>query len=230
MTDEQYSIEMDRCLLCKSEKVSHFCRDNDSRLGRWRDFYRCSQCLLIFADPNHRLSEKQELERYELHENDPADPDYRKFLAQAFDPLQEKLAPGSYGLDFGSGPGPTLSVMLEEAGHHVDLYDIFFADNRKVFDRRYDFITSTETAEHLFRPRFEFDRLWGCLKPGGWLAIMTRLASSDPNPEQFLNWHYKNDDTHVVFYTRETFQWLGNRWETQPEFYPGDVILFCKSA
>jgi len=30
-----------------------------------------------------------------------------------------KIAPISLGLDFGSGPGPTLSLMLEEQGHRV---------------------------------------------------------------------------------------------------------------
>lgn len=218
----------DCCLLCKGEQVSFFCQDQGSRMGRSRDFYRCSHCLLIFTDPAHRLSAEEELERYEQHENDPSDPDYREFLSQAFDPLNEKLSPGRYGLDFGSGPGPTLSVMLEEAGHSVDLYDIFYAKNREVFDKKYDFITTTETAEHLYDPRFEFERLWECLKPGGWLAVMTRLAPSEPDPDRFLNWHYKNDDTHVVFYACETFKWMGRYWGTEPEFNPGDVILFCK--
>jgi len=193
-----------------------------------REFFRCASCSVIFTHPEYRLSAEAEFERYEQHENDPADPDYRQFLSQVFKPLQKKLLPGSTGLDFGSGPGPTLNVMLEEAGHKVRLYDIFYADHPEVFDREYDFITATETAEHLYNPRYEFNRLWRCLKPGGWLAVMTRLVPSDPDPEWFKEWHYKTDDTHVVFYATKTFHWLGDLWGTEPEFYPGDVMLFHK--
>lgn len=229
LTGQLEPTTIDQCIFCGSERVNYFCNDENSRMGRVRDFYRCSNCFLIFTHPDQRLSANEELNRYEQHENDPSDPDYRNFLRQTFDPLNEKLAPGSKGLDFGSGPGPTLSVMLEEAGHDVDLYDIFFSDHRHVFDNQYDFITTTETVEHLFHPRFELERLWDCLKPGGWLAIMTRLVPKGSDPvEQFINWHYKNDDTHVVFYCVETFRWLGRQWKAKLDFYPGDVMLFQK--
>jgi len=49
--------------------------------------------------------------------NSPDDPRYRAFLSRLFIPLNERIAPESCGLDFGSGPGPTLSVMFEEQGH-----------------------------------------------------------------------------------------------------------------
>ena len=45
--------------------------------------------------------------------------DYRKFLSRMFKPMMERIEPDSYGLDFGSGPGPTLNLMFEEEGHTV---------------------------------------------------------------------------------------------------------------
>ncbi|MEX2572679.1 MAG: methyltransferase domain-containing protein, partial [Balneolaceae bacterium] len=110
-----------------------------------RDYYQCDVCKLVFVPPGQRLAPETELKRYQLHENDPDDPRYRKFLSRLFIPMNERIKPASKGLDFGSGPGPTLSVMFEEAGHAVRLFDIFFENDPSVFEEEYDFITSSET-------------------------------------------------------------------------------------
>ena len=53
---------------------------------------------------------------------------YREFLSRLEHPPNvPKLPAAAEGLDFGSGPGPTLSVMLEEQGYRMSLYDPFFA-------------------------------------------------------------------------------------------------------
>src|SRR5690625_7500493 len=90
--------------------------------------------------------------------------------------------------------------MLEEAAHSVTSYDPFYADKLQRLTQRYDFITVSETAEHFFNPREEFDLLWSLLRPNGYLGIMTLMLQS---PEQFEQWHYRKDDTHVVFRSEE---------------------------
>lgn len=136
------------------------------------------------------------------------------------------LEPNSKGLDFGSGPGPTLNIMFEEQGHEMKIYDPFYADNPSVFEETYDFITSTEVAEHLHQPWEEFDRLWSCLRPGGYLGIMTKLT--DGSKEHFADWHYRLDNTHVTFYTKETFRWLADYWSASLDFYENNVMIFRK--
>jgi 2-polyprenyl-3-methyl-5-hydroxy-6-metoxy-1,4-benzoquinol methylase len=64
--------------------------------------------------------------------------------------------------------------MLAEAGFEMSLYDPQFAPDRSVLTREGDFITATEVLEHLHRPAAELERLWSLLRPGGWLAVMTR--------------------------------------------------------
>lgn len=139
--------------------------------------------------------------------------------------MQERLAPGSHGLDFGSGPGPTLSVMFEEVGHPMATYDCFYAVKPWVLEKQYDFITASEVLEHLYNPDMELDRLWTLLKPGGFLGVMTRLVE---DLETFDGWWYKNDPTHVCFFSRSTFEWLAARWQASLFFFDEDVMLFEK--
>ena len=207
------------CILCNSVKTDPFFEADGY------EYLICKNCDLIFVRPGQRLDPAEEKSRYDEHENDPDDPHYRKFLSQLYIPLQRKLEPGSHGLDFGSGPGPTLSVMFEEAGHKMSIYDPFYAPEPVVFDRQYDFITTTETAEHLFEPGKEFARLWKLLKPEGYLGIMTKFA---PSPERFKNWHYRRDDTHVAFYSENTFHWMAENWNASLELTGNRVAIFQK--
>jgi hypothetical protein len=61
------------------------------------------------------------------------------------------------------------------------------------------------------------------VKPGGWLGIMTRLLE---DPGAFGTWYYKEEDTHVCFYSRATFRYLAARDGLDVEFIGKDVILF----
>ncbi len=209
------------CPLCKAAEVNRTCQD------RRRDYFRCGTCNLVFVPPVHFLSSEEEKSRYDLHRNSPADNNYRQFLSRLFIPMRERLMPGSHGLDFGSGPGPTLSIMFEEVGYSMAIYDHFYAREPSLLEKQYDFITASEVVEHLHAPKKELDRLWGCLKPGGSLGVMTKLL---PVCEDFAHWRYKDDPTHVCFFSRSTFEWLATYWQTELTFTDQDVILFNKST
>ncbi len=213
------------CPLCESPDTDPFHRD------RRRKYWRCPACRLIHVPSTFFLTEAEEKAEYDLHENHPGDSGYRRFLSRLHDPLVERLPERSHGLDFGCGPGPTLSVMLEETGHPMAVYDPFYAPSREVLESTYDFVTATEVVEHLHRPKEELSRMWSLVRPGGWLALMTKLAlAQDPEQDRqaFSRWHYKNDLTHVCFFSRPTFQWLGRRLGSPPVFIGSDVILFQK--
>ncbi|SMO37114.1 class I SAM-dependent methyltransferase [Fodinibius sediminis] len=212
------------CILCSSTAIQLFYSDLSEHYAS--DYYQCQRCRLIFAPPRDRPAQEEEKARYDTHENDPEDEGYRTFLSQLFNPLNDLLEPASKGLDFGSGPGPTLHLMFEEAGHRMRIYDSFYEDDPSVFGERYDFITATEVVEHLFHPRREFDRLWKCLRPGGHLGIMTKIARDDTG--HFANWHYRLDITHVTFYTKNTFRWMADHWKASVRFPDDRIIIFQK--
>ena len=43
--------------------------------------------------------------------------------------------------------------------------------------------------------------------------------------EAFASWHYKNDPTHVCFFSRRTWQWWAGRQGASLEFIGADVIM-----
>lgn len=196
--------------------------DCDGRL-----YFRCGQCAMVFLDPALRLGPEAEHSYYDLHDNDPADPRYRAFLSRTLAQVTQRFEPPARGLDFGCGPGPALTAMAGEAGFPMDAYDAFYRDDRAVFTRRYDFITCTEVAEHLFSPRAELDRLWGMLAHGGALIIQTQRVLNDT---RFRAWNYRRDPTHVVFFSDSSFAWLARRWNARLTLPHADVAVLEKST
>ena len=208
------------CPLCRAERVRFFAR------AHTRDYFECDVCRLVFVAPDQRLDPTAERAHYGTHENHPADRRYRAFLSRLADPLVERLPAGAEGLDYGSGPGPTLSLMLRERGFRVECYDPFFAPDPGALRRSYDFITCTETAEHFFRPGEELERLDGALRPGGWFALMTEMLQEGRPLE---HWRYARDPTHVCFYRPGTIEWIAGRFAWSPEFPHPTVVLFRKA-
>lgn len=208
------------CPLCHEAKaVESFHRDIQ------REYVRCQQCGLVFVPPEYFLSLEAEKKYYDLHNNNPGDSNYRKFLGRLAQPLLEQLPPGSRGLDFGSGPGPTLSKMLARAGLPTAIYDPFYCDDSLVWNQNYDFITASEVVEHLRRPHFELSRLWSLLRPGGILGVMTKRVI---DRQRFSTWHYKNDPTHIAYFSETTFRWLADSWNADLQILEPDVVLLRK--
>lgn len=209
------------CPLCRASQSQCFFRD------KRRDYWRCDVCALVFVLPEFFLDASSEKQQYDLHENAEGDHGYRQFLGRLAEPLLTRLKPDAIGLDFGCGPAPVLANMLRDVGHRVALYDYFYMRDEKVWQKTYDFVTATEVLEHLHAPQSELARLWSVLNPGGYLALMTKLVI---DLEVFSRWHYKNDPTHVCFFSKETFEWWAKKHAAEIEFIGKDVILLRKQA
>ena len=206
------------CPLCSAES-EHYHRDKRRR------YLQCARCRLVFVPPEFFLSVDDERAVYELHRNDPKDQGYRRFLSRLCAPMTERIPRGGCGLDFGCGPGPTLSVMFEEQGYAMAIYDPLFAPDEAVPGNEYDFVTATEVVEHFRAPREGLGAMWRCVKPGGFLGMMTKLVI---DRDAFAKWHYIHDETHICFYSRETFEWLAREWQTESLVIGSDVIIFQK--
>ncbi len=209
------------CPLCSGEDIDPFYEDGN------RTYLSCLDCKLVFVPSYYWLSDEEQKATYDLHENDPQDQGYRQFLSRLSTPLMERLAARQKGLDFGCGPGPTLSALLEAHGHEVDLYDPNYCNDPSVFHNTYDFICATEVVEHLREPKLEFAALFKVLKPGGWLGIMTKLVT---DKQAFRQWHYIRDLTHICFYSIGTFEYLAQRFDARLDVVANDVMLLKKKS
>jgi SAM-dependent methyltransferase len=207
------------CPLCSCREVVDFFED------KYRNYLRCPCCQLIFVPGKYWLSAENEKATYDLHENDVRDRGYRQFLSRLSTPLLERLGAKQKGLDFGCGPGPTLSVLFAEQGHQMDLYDPFYYNDPRVFEKKYDFICATEVVEHLRDPHRQLAALFMMLKQGGWLGIMTKLVT---DKHAFSTWHYIRDMTHICFYSQSTFEYLAQRFNAELNIVANDVILLNK--
>lgn len=188
-----------------------------------RKYFECTDCGLIALDPQLRLPPNEERARYELHTNSFDECGYKDFLNRLVAPLTKMLTPGMVGLDYGCGPGPTISYLMNESGFKVENFDPFFFPREFSDDDKFDFITCTEVIEHFFEPRIEFERIASLLKPGGFLGIMTGVFDESID---FNSWWYRKDPTHVSIYQSKTFSWIASNFGWQMSTPNKNVRIF----
>lgn len=166
-------------------------------------------------DVRQLLDRNQEFQRYQEHNNDPADPQYRGFFQPLFSTIISRES--GYGLDYGAGPGSALVAMLEEQGLTMKVFDPFFFPDTQILNEEhsYDFVVCTETMEHFFDPYKDVSLLVDLVKPGGTVYCMTLLYQPDID---FGGWHYRMDPTHVFFYQHETLVWLSKAFDLDLEY------------
>lgn len=199
------------CILCHSilEKPFH--------IEKQHRFFDCAQCGSIVRGIESFPDKNAEKERYEIHINDVNDPRYQSFVSPITQAVQKDFLPqDSIGLDFGAGTGPVITKVLRDNGYMVNMYDPFFHPDTAVLNQTYDFIACCEVIEHFHKPDKEFQLLKSLLKPGGKLYCMTDIFRK---PNEFGKWYYKNDPTHVIFYTEKSLHWI------QKEFKFSELVI-----
>jgi hypothetical protein len=209
------------CPLCNAPVVA------PAFTAHHRRYHDCADCGLIHMDPADHVTREEELQHYHSHRNDPNDLRYRAFLDRLAQPLAAVIPSGASGLDYGCGPGPTLSVMLRGRGYPTAEYDPYFFPDAALLDLQYDFITCTETAEHFVAPLEEFARMFGMLRPHGVLGVMTQMVRET---EAFESWRYARDPTHVCFYRPGTMRWIAARFQRRLRMPEASVALFLPGA
>jgi 2-polyprenyl-3-methyl-5-hydroxy-6-metoxy-1,4-benzoquinol methylase len=133
------------------------------------------------------------------------DKGYQKFVQPIVAIVLTNFNKKHVGLDFGCGPGPVISKLLRDQEYQITTYDPIFDANIAALKTTYDYIVCCEVIEHFHNPVKEFKLLKSLLKPNGKLICKTDLYSEAID---FKKWYYKNDQTHVIFYHKKTFNWI----------------------
>lgn len=194
---------------------------------RLREYRQCPNCLLVFVPSQWHLSAANEKAEYDLHDNRMDDDGYAHFLARLAQPLLPRMPANSICLDYGCGPAPLLARLLSNHQHQVSLYDPFYADDPQALKQQYDVITCSEVIEHFRQPGLEFARLFSLLKPNGILGLMTKRVRDQT---AFSRWHYKNDPTHISFFSETTLIWLADRYQCAVDFVDNDVAILTRHS
>jgi len=221
--DAMKSFELNHtCPLCKT-KADYFCSFGKKR----RDYFKCKHCDAVFLHPNNYIDYNQEKERYETHNNDVTDKRYQNFVRPITEAVKQTFPLTANGLDYGCGTGPVASFVLESKGFKkITLYDPFFQPSEEHLTQRYDFIICCEVIEHFFSPKEEFLRLRNLLKPNGKLFCKTSILKTDCHETYFQDWWYKNDPTHVFFYTSKTLEYIRVQFGFKTLSIETDLITF----
>jgi len=207
------------CPLCRHLEINPYSSDRN------RHYLQCERCSLVFVSRNEVLPESLERKRYEAHENDETDEFYQQYLTKTVNSLLPFLKEKSSGLDFGCGRTNLLQKILEKRGYQCFSYDIFFHPKEEVFTTTYDFIILSEVIEHLRDPALELNRLSSLLNNNGILIIKTKILPEAK--EDFTNWFYKRDQTHIQFFNLKSFEVMGRLCDLKmPEHIGEDLYLF----
>jgi len=210
-----------KCHICAKEALSF--KDTKTDIL----YYYCKGCEYIFKSPEHHHDLAIQKKRYDLHQNDKNHPGYRAYYQYFLDfvmPLASHVV--SDALDFGCGASALLSEMMTETGISCDYYDPIYHPNLPDENKKYDLIVSTEVFEHLHQPKAVFEKLLNRLNADGILAIQTQFHNN--NSEDFLQWYYRRDATHIVFFTPKTFKVLCDRFGCQLLAHNGKNIAVIR--
>jgi len=194
------SYTKNKCKICNNTYLSSI---NDNNLKKI--YLYCNNCEYISLDKNYIVSNNLEKKRYLLHNNNPENEDYVNYLCKIINniPINTKH---QKILDFGCGSAPVLAKLLKERNLYVDVYDKFFSPKKIYYFKKYNIITCIEVLEHLKNPLKSFKLFKKHLKKEGMLVCMTNFHPNDIN--LFLKWWYKNDITHISFYSKKTIEFI----------------------
>lgn len=205
-----------KCPLCKHTGIPFHTYED-------RNYLQCSYCESVFLETQDLPHPKAEKERYDLHHNRMDDEGYIEFLKPVIKAVLNENSPEDSGLDFGSGPNPVLTKLLQEKGFSIAGYDPIYRHSESVFRCKYDYITCCEVIEHFHQPAEEFDTLRELLKEEGKLYCKTSLYN---NSIDFNEWYYKNDFTHSFFYTIKALEYIQQEWDFQSLVIESELITF----
>jgi hypothetical protein len=192
---------MNKCSICNNT-VHNF----DEKLNSKYIF--CKICEYICLKKAYIVNETDEKKRYLLHNNSNNLGYIRmfnNFITKAILPFCNN---NINSLDFGCGSVPVLAELLKERKFNVDIYDKYFFKDKIYQGKKYDLITITEVIEHLYDPLKYFRLFINHLNKNGIIAGTTLFHHN--NSELFEKWWYKNDITHVSFYSEKTIRYIAN--------------------
>lgn len=202
---------MNSCPLCQGKPEKFF---NEL-------FLKCTHCHSVYRI--ELPSKEEEKKRYDFHKNDVTDAGYLNFVSPIIKAIKRDFTNDKRGLDFGCGPSSAISNQLNQDGYLIKEYDPFYFNEKISLQQQFDFIICSEVMEHFHYPYNEFNFLKNILVEGGKLYCKTSLYDESID---FANWYYKNDLTHVFFYSKTALEYIKEEFSFSHLQIEPDLITF----
>lgn len=199
------SFISEKCPLCFTESELFF------EDAEFKKYCHCKTCDGIFLSSIFHLPTNEEKNRYDLHINDIYDVNYHNFVDDLIRPIKMHQKKSELGLDFGCGPSSVIQHSLIAKNYHILTYDPYYQPNASVLEKKFSYIVSCEVIEHFNQPNKSFQLLYNLLKKDGKLYLKTDVVY-DRSKEKFKSWGYRQDPTHVFFYSPKTFAYIQEKW------------------
>jgi hypothetical protein len=208
------------CRLCNSAGCNELFSD------KIRSYFHCEKCGLIFVPECGHVSIEEEIKRYALHENSPDHEGYVGFLSDLVSIVIKQSPVNGRILDYGSGQRAVLTGLLQGRGYNCTAYDPLYKIGNDALAKTYDTVVLCEVIEHLRDLPEELSIIKKAAGRTGTIIIRTRIH---PLPEHFAGWWYKNDITHINFFSGVTIDTLAamlGREKSQNDELSGDIFVF----
>jgi SAM-dependent methyltransferase len=179
-----------------------------------RPFFACNVCGLIFTDccisveAVEKHYKDQHSNTFDWMKEANSFTGWLKNLGHADPCLSLSI------LDYGSGSG-LLTEAFRRIGFKVDCYEpmVHGEFNRESYSEAYGVIILNEVIEHLEDINKTLDIVDSVLAGNGFVFIKTLLTDqiiNDPEnfKESFTHWWYKDDPTHISFFSFLTIEYL----------------------
>ncbi len=209
-------------------------------------YFQCLQdgCGGFFVHSDSFNTHAEQKKRYLLHTNTLEKKEesngYRLYLEKFISIVLDYEKNSERGtnihalFDYGSGPYPALVMILKEYNMkfvfkndvQVKHWDPFFYPNGDFFEHGADIVFCLEVIEHFENASEGFEGLAKACAPGGLIAIQTQLAPK--SFDEFKRWWYKDDFTHVSFYTLNSIEECAKRVGLVLESEKNGVVFLRK--
>lgn len=190
-----------------------------------RSFHKCNHCGCILLDAKHYLVFNDEKHRYDKHSDNIEDKGYQQFVSPIIDAVTANYIPTNKGLDYGCGKTAIIETLLQRKQYNIVGYDPIYFPDQELLTAHYNYITCCEVVEHFYNPKLEFDKLEKLLQPEGKLYLKTNLYKDTID---FKGWWYKNDPTHVIFYTKKSMEFIKHTYGFRRLTFHNNYIEFTR--
>ncbi len=194
------------------------------RRYRW-----CLSCDLVSVHPGDIVSRESEAARYLEHDNGFHQAGYVEMLSRLLDStVSSRIPSGGKVLDYGCGYAPVLVELARRRGYDAAAWDPYFLNSADALARRYHAVIACEVAEHVAKPAVLFEHVASLLEPNGLFAVRSSLHP--PGWDEFLDFWYTWDRTHVSFYSVRTVRYCADRFGFAVEELQNPVWLLRRRA